>query len=381
MRIAQTVRHYTKTMGVSRVVAELCENFLKMGHEVHVYATSRDKNTPKEIKFHWVPTFRINLPYEVSSFNYMSSYMLKKNADKYDIIHSHGDTNFNDVYSCHGYVVDPSLKINPSSGKPFTSLDRYIIKKMDGYVFGGKNFKKIIAVSNFVKKRIQMFYQIDDKDITVIHNGVNIEEFSGDRQKMGIEIRKTYNIPPDKILLLFVSKDHRLKGLENIINSLKFVKNKNVKLLVVGKDREGERIHKIFKKQAERENVSDMITFTGDTLKTRDFFLGSDIFVYPTKTDPCALVILEAMASGLPIITSSPSINGMAEIISDGKDGLILKDHLDPKELAQKIDLLIENHILRKTIGDEASKKAKDYSWDKVAKRTLEVYQEVINKK
>ena len=81
------------------------------------------------------------------------------------------------------------------------------------------------------------------------------------------------------------------------------------------------------------------------------------------------------MASGLPVVTSKSA--GAAEIMTDGHDGMLLIDPRDPGEIAEKIKLLVEDEKLRRVIGYNARKTAEKYSWDEVARRTLQVYEEV----
>jgi len=85
------------------------------------------------------------------------------------------------------------------------------------------------------------------------------------------------------------------------------------------------------------------------------------------------------MASGLPVITSKSA--GAAELIKDGHNGLLLENPTDPEEITRKINLLIESKNLRIQMGENTRKTAQEYSWDEVAKKTLEVYQEILEKK
>jgi UDP-glucose:(heptosyl)LPS alpha-1,3-glucosyltransferase len=371
MRFAQVVRDYHKRGGVSRVVAELTEHLLALGHELHIYANRWDPDSPKEISFHKVPTFPLTLPLEVSSFTYFSTLLLKR--ANYDIVNNHGDCRHKGIFTCHGshtYFVNRISRHNPSS------LDKYTMRFED-YIFNQGNYTKIIAVSKLVKNQILEMFGVPEKDIAVVYNGSNLEDFSpnqGDRDA----IRSQYHINKDEMLLLFVSHDFKNKGLDTIIKALGLLKKHPFKLLIVGKDREGTKPDK-FLKMAEDLGIKDKIIFAGASSEVQKFFHAADIFVFPTDIDSFGLVELEALASGLPVIVSSAVQNGFAEIITDGKDGLILSDHQNPEEIAGKIRLLMENETLRKIIGQAALETAKEYSWDKVAQRTLEVYKTVIS--
>jgi UDP-glucose:(heptosyl)LPS alpha-1,3-glucosyltransferase len=101
----------------------------------------------------------------------------------------------------------------------------------------------------------------------------------------------------------------------------------------------------------------------------------SDIFVFPTAYEPFGLVITEAMACGLPVLTSR--IAGAAELIQDGFDGLLLDDPNDAKELAAKLRKLL-NEDMRKTIGIRARAKAELFSFKSCSTATCEAYQKLL---
>jgi glycosyltransferase involved in cell wall biosynthesis len=94
------------------------------------------------------------------------------------------------------------------------------------------------------------------------------------------------------------------------------------------------------------------------------FYAASDIFVLPTKMEPFGLVITEAMASGLPVITSR--LAGAAELIKDGETGLLLNDPENPGELQDKIFKLTRDSDYRNNMGNNAAAAMQQYSWEKV---------------
>ncbi|HKZ45180.1 MAG TPA: glycosyltransferase family 4 protein, partial [archaeon] len=97
---------------------------------------------------------------------------------------------------------------------------------------------------------------------------------------------------------------------------------------------------------------------------------------FPTQYEPFGLVILEAMASGLPVVTTK--LAGAAELIEDGKDGLLLDNPKSSDEIARKLNYLIENDAMRRKVGKNARKKAEKYTWKKTADEMLKVFEESI---
>jgi len=124
--------------------------------------------------------------------------------------------------------------------------------------------------------------------------------------------------------------------------------------------------------------VRERIIFVPHSSNLWEYYAASDIFVFPTIYEPFGLVIVEAMASGLPVITSR--VAGAAALIIDGVNGLLLRASSDVNGLAAKIELLLSNAELRKTMGERARETAEKFSWDQVAQKTLEVYNTVLNR-
>jgi len=364
MKIAIPIANYRMAGGIERYVWEVSHK-LACNNEVHIFANKWKEPESKNITLHKV--FMIKRPYFLSvlSFALFSTYLLKK--QRFDIIYNHGGSFKQDIFvahSCHkAWVV-----MKKQSG--LEEMLRYILNPfhhitlaMEGYRYKKGNYKKVIAVSNIVKNELIKFYNLPPEDIEVIYSGVNLEEFALSKKDLcRKEIRKAYNIGEDETLLLFVGNEKRRKGLGFIISALSKIQG-DVKLLVVGKGNP---------KGFCKKNV----IFTGQKNEIERFFFASDIFILPTKMDAFGLVVLEAMASGLPVIVSNQA--GVSEIIKDTEDGLILKDYSNSEEIAQKINLLISNPNLRKEMGIKARKKAELYTWDRVAEKTLEVFKRCI---
>lgn len=238
----------------------------------------------------------------------------------------------------------------------------YFYKALRKQVKG--NIGRAILVTKILEN-----YNVPEEKITVIYNGVDLKTFSPNL-KARREIRERYHIKENEILLMFCGANFKGKGLKYIIEALPKV-DSNVKLFVVGRDRKGN--EGFYKELADDLGVLNKIIFTGEIKKNiNDYYVASDIFVFPARHEAFGLVVIEAMASGLPVITSE-SI-GVAEMIKNDYDGLLLNDPTDSNEISRKIDLLIEDKNLRRKIGENARKSAEKYSWEEIARRTLEVY-------
>jgi len=366
MKILLVVQDLNKTAGVSRYVFELAQRF-KEEHEVHILASFFDCKIDG-VRFHEKKIIRHPFWLRVLSNCIQNERYIRKLKKKhgFDIIHTQtGSSLTGDIataHSCHRAAIK-ELNIIDKKERPFLECFLRIEKRII------KDSKRIITVSKGVKDEILENYNVLPGKIIPIPSGVDLGAFRPDtKTKEGI--RRKYGILKDETLLLFCGYEFSRKGLKYIIKALPHVKGK-VKLFVVGKDDP-----KLYRVLAEKLGVLAKVIFTGFVPRIEDYYIASDIFVFPTVYEPFGLVIAEAMAAGIPVI--APKLAGACDIIEDGHSGLLLDDPADFNDIAGKINLLIKNKDLREIIGINARKEAGRYAWDKIAEDTLRVYKEII---
>ncbi len=351
--------------GSSRYVIETTKYFVKEGHEVHIFANSWDKIDSDMVSFHKVPQPFKNLFLRELFTTLIETVLLK--FYKLDVTLSQPCRYFSPDVAEVQFVfkkgierrkeVSPLFKL---ANKALSSIENYNLKKAKG----------IIAISKTVKEELVNYYKLPEDKIHVAYSGVNLNEFSpNNRKKFSREIRQKFNILPTDTLLVFVGNPFDRKGLKYAIGALARVDKSNVKLLVIGRDNPSPYI-----KIARDLGVKDRLIFKTDlTREIYKYFAASDIFLFPTLYEPFGLVILEAMASGLPVITSKSA--GASELIDDRVDGLLLDRPDDMGDIAKKIEHLVHNKKARKKIGEMARKKAEKYSWERTAETMLSVLQ------
>lgn len=169
--------------------------------------------------------------------------------------------------------------------------------------------RHIITNSNMVKNEFINFYNIPENKITAIHNGVEWNEL-----KSAFENRKKSEV----FEFLFVGNDFRRKGLKPLLEALSNLPTKDWKLTVIGKDR----LLQNCKSYAELLGLSDQVTFLGQT-NPLPYYQSAHTLVLPTAYDPFANVCLEALAMGVPVITTPT--NGASEVI-DASNGIVTTD-------------------------------------------------------
>lgn len=377
MKIAMVVEHCNKQGGHERVVAELAERIADY-HEVHIFANSFDDLENERIITHHVPMFKKPALLMITSFILASTYQLRR--QKFDIIHSQGPNAIvQNVITDH---TTQRAKINALSD--FVSNRRRsliqslhdralqaIIYRIEGMIYNPKSGRRIIAVSNGVRREIVEYYGRPDDEISVIPNGVDLEEFyPGNRRLYRAEIRQQFGISERDFVLLFVGGDWERKGLEYIIRSLPFIGFQSVKLLVVGEWFS----RGYFTELSQNSKTSGQIVWIGKSRAVRKFYAASDLLILPSFYEAFSLVMLEAMASGLPLLATR--INGAEDLIREGCNGYFVTR--DSRDIAQRVELFINNRHLLETMGCCARKTAERYSWDRIAREIMKVYAGVV---
>jgi UDP-glucose:(heptosyl)LPS alpha-1,3-glucosyltransferase len=189
------------------------------------------------------------------------------------------------------------------------------------------------------------WYGIPEDRIVVIYNGVDTERFDRRNRQHREEIRRRHGIG-DEFLILFVSNNFRMKGLGYLVKTLSEIRKEDgrpFKLLVLGRDRQGP-----YLRLAKKMGISKDVVFVGPTDEPDKYYGASDLLVHPTFYDACSLTVLEALASGLPVITTAS--NGASGILRHGEDGWVIDDMEGGNQLKTAI-----NHFLNKEIRPLAS--------------------------
>ena len=206
----------------------------------------------------------------------------------------------------------------------------------------------------------------EKQKVAVIYNGINIEHFRPSEQP------KTDN----NFTILCASRLSRRKGFNYVISAFSKIQEKypDTRLVIAGGEGNAEQE---LKDQAEKLKLENKITFTGFITPNTEFlkyYNGSHVFVLPSLNEGMSNNMLEAMASGMPIIMTPTG--GAEELVKDGINGYIVK-FKDSADIAEKISKLINNPELCKKMGEESRKIAQILSWKSVAEKYQQLYKEL----
>jgi glycosyltransferase involved in cell wall biosynthesis len=240
--------------------------------------------------------------------------------------------------------------------------------------------RKYIAVSNLTKEKfLQEYPNVDSSKVSVIYPGVDIEKFTKlDRQICRYEVRQNLGIGMEEIVVIFVSMNYDIKGLDYLMMGLSKFKEKHpkekFKLLIIGKSNSRKYIS-----LAEKIGIQDNVLYTGTIPHDHiaKFYLASDIFSMPSRFDTFGLTVLEAMAASLPVIVSTNV--GAKDIVKQGINGFIIDNAKHKDEIADAIELLWNNDV-RMRMSIESFNTALNYRWEKAVGKYCNLYREIVIK-
>jgi glycosyltransferase involved in cell wall biosynthesis len=236
------------------------------------------------------------------------------------------------------------------------------------------NTADAIVCENNNLKAFLVSQGLNSKIITLIRNGINLEFFEpGDSMK----IRKNLGLKNDQLILLSVGSLNKNKNHALLINAFaEIVSSKSsLHLYIIGEGEEQDRI----KKQIKELKLEQKITILGllDHKSIYEWMKAADIFILPSQNEGTPNSLLEAMASGLPVIASK--VGGIPELIQDNIEGLLFKSN-SKDELKEKLYKLIKNNQLQDFLGKNAQKKIATHydSWENQSEKLLNLYKQLL---
>ena len=233
-------------------------------------------------------------------------------------------------------------------------------------LFASPRLRAVICNSNMVKEELRRHFGLAEAKLHVIYSGVDLGAYHpGLRQIWRERKRAELGIADAVTVFLFVGSGYRRKGLPQLLRALSGVRDAH--LVVVGADKELARL----RRAAEEARLSARVHFTGGQEDVKPWYGMADCFVLPTLYDPFPNAALEAMACGLPLITSLQC--GAAELVSSGVEGYVCRDPLDVVELARCLNLAAATGQAQR-MGAAARRRVEPYGLADMAQRLTGLY-------
>ena len=229
----------------------------------------------------------------------------------------------------------------------------------------------IVAATEHERQLLRQVYGVPAQRVEVIPLGVDREHF---RPREQADARAALGLDPEARILLAVGRIEALKGLDILIAALaEMTLRERVELLIVGGDERAEGELRRLRRIAATLGVGDRVRFVGSVPHEGldVYYNAADVVVMPSFYESFGLVAVEAMASGVPVVASR--VGGLTSTVADGRTGYLVPWRC-PGPFAEKLDLLLENDSLRRSLGAAASESMRGYEWGAVAERLAVLY-------
>ena len=373
MRIALVILHANPARGgAERYTLDLAVALARRGHEASLLATTFANDIPSDIK-----TIPLTAPGPTRTRRYLrmlGSLDAHLAQSKYDIVHAMLPVRRCDIYHPHAGLA---VAARMSRLKRWLNPRRARYAAVEHQLLTAPNAPTVLCLSEYVKRDVQKHYTLEGAKLPILFNAVDLTHFTpaprperseakpGDPQPQSSVLSPQHSTP--RPIALMVAQDYLRKGLRQTLEAIASIEPANrPQLIVVGKGDTAP-----YKRLARALRVDNTTRFEGPTTEPRPYYQSADFFVLPTRHDPCSLVVLEALAMGLPVISTSS--NGATEIMTDRLHGRVLTDPSDVRALASAIQELSDPQT-RHRMSDACLALRPQLAYDRHIDRLLEIY-------
>jgi UDP-glucose:(heptosyl)LPS alpha-1,3-glucosyltransferase len=371
-RIAVVIPKYGLVGGAEGFAAELTERLARDPRfEFHVFA-NRWIARSERVLFHRVPILSFPKFLTTPSFAFFADRRIREAG--IDLIHTHDRIFRADVATLHG--VPHRFWIREVRRKGMSLYDR-ATARVEDHLIGDPRCRLLLPVSRLTEEIFSHEYDIAPERVRVVHPGADPARYEGlDRTRCREELTDRFGITPEEKILLFVSMNFEVKGLDALLKGLAVLARQPAqtpfRLLVAGKGN----LRK-YEKLAEALGIGGRVIFTG-VLPAADLpslYTAADLYAMLSRFDTFGMVILEAMAASLPVLVSDRV--GAKDLVRDGINGFVIPVDAGPEEIAGKLAFLLQEEV-RKRMGRAARETARENTWDAVAARVSAIYEELL---
>ncbi len=371
--------------GAETSTVQFVHELARRGCDVHVITTSRVPSSPA-MTVHTLPVQRGTRGSQAAQFMRRAAAEIRQGD--FDVVHSMLPVPGCDVYQPRGGTAAESVQRNlamirsPVGRRAKRIGNRLNAKqqaqlRQEKQLFARSPETMVAAVSQYVVDQLVRHYDLSESRIRLVYNGVNVDPASDRRRRQDRRgLRKQFGIGPETLVLLTVAHNFRLKGIAKVIEAVALLARRHdtpTKLLVVGRDNPAR-----FERSAQRLGVADRVVFVGPSDRVGAFYHAADLLIHPTYYDPCSRVVLEALVSGVPAITTRH--NGAAEVIQDGVHGYVIDSADAVDSLAEGIERLMdESH--RAECGRQGRMLQDRLSMARHADELLTIYEEITQRR
>lgn len=370
MRIAVVTHKLVKGSGQGRVNYEVAQAAARRGHEVVLLASEVAPALTALPSVTWVRIPVEGWPTALLRglvFGWYSTRWLRTHRSALDLVLSNGcitgaPADINAVHFVHSAWRRSSVHVARVRSGPYAWY-QWLYSALNAY-WEQQAFRKagvIVAVSEQVRDEL-IEIDVPAKKIRVVHNGVHLEEFAP-----GQADRRALGLPSDVPLALFAGDiSTPRKNLDTLLKALREVPRLHVGVAASTRG-------STYPQMARRLGLEERVHFLGFRRDVPQLMRAADLFAFPSRYEACSLVLLEALASGLPVVTAHTA--GGAELVTE-EAGIVLPDPDDHRALADVLRALTEDSERRCRMSRAARAIAEEHSWDTMAQQYLHLMEQ-----
>jgi UDP-glucose:(heptosyl)LPS alpha-1,3-glucosyltransferase len=325
--------------GCETYIADLARRLSGDGHDIHLYACRWDAAAlPESMHYHSLQVPRG--PRFLRPWRFGAACARALRGVRHDVSIGFDKTWGQDLLYPQGglHAASAAYNLRKYSNRLERGLARFAkaldlahwsFTLLERKQYLGSHRPLVVVNSDMVRHHFQQYYGISATDLRLVRSSIDTDRFlEPDRPRRRLDARRHWGIDPEETVALFAAMNYRLKGLGPLLHALKLLPTeRRFRLLVVGNPRT-----RAYETLAIRLGVADRVCFAGHCADMRDGYFASDFLVHPTFYDPCSLVVLEALACGLPVITTRA--NGASELMHPPQEGYVVSDPHDHERLA-----------------------------------------------
>jgi UDP-glucose:(heptosyl)LPS alpha-1,3-glucosyltransferase len=360
MRIALVHKKLDRRGGTENDFYRTAEGLRDLGHEVHLFCASYDIDPPRGTFAHRVPVIPLGRSARLWSFAFAAPKEIRGHncavvvnfgrLIKQDVVRSGGGS--------HRVFLEKLAAEHGTRRRVWQTLSPYhrSLLAMEKRQFWAGHFKRVLAVSELVRRELLEVYRVPPERVTVLANGVDHERFHPSlRAQWRARVREQWGIPLDASVVLMIGSGFRRKGLDRLLNVWCSSQLKDAYLLVVGDDARFQR----YKTMAD-QIAKGRVVFTGRQERVERFYGAADVLALPSLQEAFGNVVLEALASGLPVVVSRSV--GASELLRGALVQGIVERPENMRELEDKLAMMLR-HSRRPDGAAESRHLAEEYSW------------------
>ncbi|WDP89408.1 MAG: glycosyltransferase family 4 protein [Desulfobacter sp.] len=366
LRIALIIKNFVATGGAERYAVEAAQRMVENGHEIDLYAREIDGSLTRGMTVFRIPE-KMMFSSVLALHSFSRGVLARMEGKMYDVVHSHDKGCRGDISTIHTFSFMRGMgtmsllkKINEFFISPRAWLYIHMERQQ-------ASSSRLVAVSDVIREDLQDCHRRFG-GISVIPPGVDIDVFSPLKiAAMRASARREQGLAPDETAVLFVGSEFRRKGLDNLIPAI----DRGMKLFVVGRQEKMEHYTRLVAEYG----LGDRVVFTGLTDNVLRYYALADVLVLPSLAEAFGMTVLEAMACGIPVVTSRAA--GCSCLIDSGRNGIVF----DSPDQLPGILKDLKNKTVRDEIGRQGRETASAHTWDETAARYERLYYEIAEEK